>query len=268
MSRMIIAAMVVTLMVAGWSCGAANCAAKRQGSAEKQEIKVDRVESILSQLNKVTSEMKSYEGRIEYLISQPLFESKTLRRGDLYYRRGEKGSALRINFKTLKQDDEDERKDAEHYIFDGVWLTHIDYQVRQVNRYQQAEPNEPIDAFELVGRNFPIIGFTKTDELREQFEITLAAVKGEEKEKFNKLNLKPLEKSRFAEDYISIDFWVDKEIGLPAKIVALSTEEDVYEIRFLDPKVNEQIGTRVFEVNIPAGFGTPEIIPLKRNGEK
>ncbi|GAI54121.1 unnamed protein product, partial [marine sediment metagenome] len=36
-------------------------------------------------------------------------------------------------------DDEDQRKYIEHYIFDGVWLTYIDYQIKQVKQYQQAE---------------------------------------------------------------------------------------------------------------------------------
>jgi outer membrane lipoprotein-sorting protein len=50
---------------------------------------------------------------------------------------------------------------------------------------------------------------------------------------------------------------------LPAKISAVSTEGDIYEITFIKPKVDEPINEKVFEWTIPDGFGKPEIIPLK-----
>jgi outer membrane lipoprotein-sorting protein len=53
---------------------------------------------------------------------------------------------------------------------------------------------------------------------------------------------------------------------LPAKVVALSVEEDIYEIKFLKPKVNKGIDKKVFEFKIPEGFGEPEIVPLKKRG--
>ena len=59
-----------------------------------------------------------------------------------------------------------------------------------------------------------------------------------------------------------MDFWIDKELYLPSKVVAVSTEEDVYEIKFLKPKVNKKVGKKVFEFKIPRDFSV-EIKPLK-----
>ncbi len=81
--------------------------------------------------------------------------------------------------------------------------------------------------------------------------------------------------SVYKDDYISIDFWIDKKLGLPVKIVAVSTEpatepielKDVSEIKFLKPKVNKGMDKKVFEFKIPEGFDEPEIIPLKKKGE-
>jgi outer membrane lipoprotein-sorting protein len=225
-----------------------------------------QVEVVLERLKKQTEELNSYQSRIEYKFSQPLLDSETLRKGVLYYQRLDGKSALRMNFQTLKQDEEQEHKYIEQYIFDGVWLTHIDYQIKEVKRYQKAEPNEPVDAFELVSENFPIIGFSKTDDLKKEFEIGLIEQKRDGAKDSIHLHLKVKPDSIYKDDYTSVDFWIDKQLYLPAKIVAVSTEEDIYEIKFLLPKVNKKIDEKIFELKIPKGF-TTEIIPLKEKAK-
>jgi outer membrane lipoprotein-sorting protein len=181
----------------------------------------------------------------------------------LYYAKNDEKSLLRINFQTLKQDDEKQQKYIEHYIFDGIWLTHIDYQLKSVKRYELSEPNKPVDAFDLAGENFPIIGFTKIEDLKKQFEVQLVAQEQAEPSPFTHLHLKVKADSIYKDDYTSIDFWMDKKLSLPAKIVAVSTEEDIYEIEFLKPIVNKKIDKDVFEFKIPEGFSI-EIEPLKK----
>jgi outer membrane lipoprotein-sorting protein len=276
---------LIVLLVVVVTCWPGGCAGSLAGSeaepvaslrgeqADANSAAKPQVDMVLEQLKKQTAELKSYGSQIEYKFIQPLLESETLRRGILYYQRsegklagakpGEARSALRINFETLKQEDEEEQKYIEQYIFDGVWLTHIDYQIKEVKRYQKAEPNEPADAFELVSENFPIIGFTKVEELKKEFEIGLVEQQGGEAEDFIQLHLKVKADSIYKDDYTSIDFWIDRKLYLPAKIVAVTTEEDIYEIKLLGPKVNKEIDKKVFEIKIPEGFGV-EIIPLKK----
>jgi len=256
MNKKIVAKVVIFLLCTVNTCLAVGCTGNLGGSQLKR-CDVNSVDGILRNLSQSTAELKSYQCRIEYKFSQLLLESETLRKGVLYYQRSGGKSALRINFQTLKQDDEEEQKYIEQYIFDGVWLTHIDYQIEQVKRYQQTEPNEPVDAFDLVSRNFPIIGFSKIEDLKKQFEIKLV------KQKKGKahLHLKVKPDSIYKDDYTSIDFWIDKKLYLPAKIVAVSTEEDIYQMKFLKAKVNKKLDEKVFEVKIPRGFGK-EIIPL------
>ena len=258
--------MKVTIIVLGTvaTCWAGGCTANSAGTqVEKETCPVDVV---LKQLNQKTTALKSYRGRIEYLFGQPLLDSQTLRKGMLYYQRDNGKSKLRINFQTLKQDDEEEQKYIEQYIFDGVWLTHIDYQIEQVKRYQQAEPNEPVDAFDLVSQNFPIIGFSKVEELKSEFEIKLIEKKRTEPSRLIWLNLRVKPDSIYKNDYTSMDLWVDKKSYLPAAIRAISTEEDFCAIKLLKPKINKAIDKKVFEVKIPEGFGE-EVIPLKKKGK-
>ena len=244
------------------TCWAGGCSENLAGSEQQKEVCT--VEAILKRLREETRQLKSYQAQIEYLVNQPLFESKTLRKGVLYYQKSDKRSDLRINFQILKQDDEQEQPYVQQYIFDGVWLTQIDHQIKEVKRYQQAEPNKPVDVFELTGENFPIIGFGRIDELEKEFEIKLIAEEQAEPSEFIKLLLKVRPDSVYKDDYTSIDFWIDKRLNLPAKISAVSTEEDIYQVRLFDAIVNERIDEKVFDIEIPKGFGE-EVIPLKES---
>jgi len=266
-----------------------------------REVKPDRVDNVLKHLREKTAQLRSFQCLIEYEVNQPTFESKTLRKGLLYYKKAGVESALRINFATFKQDDEKEQKYIDQYIingnwltkidyqFDGIWLTHIDHQLKTVECHQLAEPNgpnEPTDAnkttdpFDLVTQNFPIVGFTRVETLRKEFEIKFVEQKRKEQypvipakvgiHELIHLHLKVKPGSVYKDDYKTIDFWIDKKLGLPVKIVAVATTEDVnlkgdiYQIKFIKPRINKKLGKKTFGIKIPRGFGKPEIFPLKK----
>ncbi|UCF42901.1 MAG: hypothetical protein JSV99_09995 [Planctomycetota bacterium] len=266
MNKRTLIRLLVILVTTANACWAGGCA-KNLASSGPERTDANSVDTVLRNLRERTAKLKSFEGRIEYLIIQPLFESQSLRKGVLYYQKSDERSKLRINFETLKQDDEDEEKYIQQYIFDGVWLTEIDYQIEQVKRYQQAEPNELVDAFELARRNFPIIGFGETEDLKKEFDIELVGEQLDKAKDFIHLHLRVKPDSVYKDDYTAIDCWIDKKLGLPARIAAKSTEEDIYQIGFLNAKVNERIDKKVFDFEIPKGFGE-EIIPLKKSNKR
>ena len=104
--------------------------------------------------------------------------------------------------------------------------------------------------------------------MKKQFEIKLVKLKKEKPENLIQLNLKVKPDSIYKDDYTTIDFWIDGKLGLPAKVVAVSTEEDIYEIKFLQPKVNKKIDKKVFEFEIAEGFTVEEIPNSKKNKKK
>ena len=263
MNKKIATTIAATLLATAGNCWA-GCCTKSLDSPCQETLKHNPVDAILKQLNQKTKELKSYQAQIEYLLSQPLFESETLRKGVLYYQKTNKKSKLRINFQTLKQDDEKVQKYAEHFIFDGVWLTVLDYQIKTHKRYQQAEPNKPVDAFDLVSKNLPIVGFTKIENLKKQFEIKLIERQKSGSENFVRLYLKVKQDSIYKDDYSAIEFWIDKKLYFPAKIIATSTGGDIYEITFIKPKINKRIAQKVFAIKVPKDFDAPEIFELKK----
>jgi len=266
------------------TCWASGCTKSSQ--TPQQEIpKDDPLSIVLERLNKTTSGLKSFQSRVEYKFSQPVLDSESLWKGVMYYARSGKTSTLSIHFNTIRQDDEKEQKTLEQYFvldgallpvtdreLKGIWLAHLDYQIKEAKYYQLAEPNDPnipTDVFELASRNLPMLGFSKIEDLKKQFEVSLVEPQKAESEKFIQVHLKVKPNSFYKDDYISIDFWVDEKLNLPAKIVAVKTEPeppfgDIVEIKFLKPKVNKSIDKKVFEFKIPKDFGEPQITPLEK----
>jgi len=281
----IVKALFVISWIAGtcWACG---CADGQQTQPQDTQ-KTDPADAVLERLNKMTSELTSYEARIEYKYIQPLLESESLNKGVLYYTRSARTAALRVNFETRKQEDEKEQKYTEQFIvldgaalthpaqqFKGIWLVQLDYQQKTVKYYQLAEPNDlnaPADVFELAGRNLPMLGFTKTKDLKKEFEVALVEPPKDTSKEITQVHLKVKPNSIYKDDYVSMDFWIDQKLGLPVKAVAVKTEPEppygeIQEITFLNPKVNKGIDANVFELKIPKGFSEPEITPLSKDG--
>ena len=269
------------------ACTCPNCVAKRQA---KEEVTND-ADKVLKQLNQKTSELMSIQAQIEYKFIQPLLESEKLQKGVFYYAKTGNSSKLRLNFQTRIIDDEEEEKYVEEYIvlgganlshpgrrFEGMWAVQIDYEMEGIKYIQLADvqdPNKPIDVFDLINKNFPMVGFSRIEDIKKQFEITLVEQKKTGSEDFIQVHLEVKPNSIYKDDYVSIDFWIDKKLGLPAKIVTVSTEpatepvelKDVFEIKFLKPEFNIKIDKKVFDFKIPAGFDEPDIMPLPKKGE-
>jgi hypothetical protein len=267
-----------------------SCASGSSGGqgTQKEKTEIDPVDKVLEKLNKTTQELKSLECRVEYKDVQPsVFDTETLRKGTLYYTKKGNESKLRVNFQTRQQNDEPEQNIIEQYIivdgsllkskthnFEGMWLVKLDYEFKTVNYIQITEANntnEPVDVFDLISKNLPMVGFTKIEDLKKQFEITLADEKNNEQEEFIQVHLKIKPNSIYKDDYNQIDFWIDKKTNLPARIKAVSTEpngpvedKDFYEIKLLEPKLSQKIDSDIFNFSIPKDFEEPEIFPLEK----
>ncbi|MFC1793663.1 outer membrane lipoprotein carrier protein LolA [Planctomycetota bacterium] len=283
MNKIMVKATFIVLWATGisWASGCT----KPSKQPQPDNPKDDPVNIVLEKLNKTTSSLKSYESQIEYKYTQPVLESESLQKGVFYYSRSDGKSALNINFNTLRQDDDKEQKYVERFIIldgahlpladrelKGIWLAILDYQIKEVKYLQLAEPNDSnksTDVFDLASKKLPMLGFSKIEDLKKQFEVTLIEPKKNESEEFIQVHLKVKPNSIYKDDYFSIDFWIDKKLGLPAKVIAVKSEPkapfgEIVEIKFIKPKVNKRIDTKVFELKIPKGFGDPEISPLER----
>lgn len=258
------------LLTAGlFCCQASAC---NETCPKTQETDPNAVDAVLAQLETKANELQSFQCKIDYVFKQPLLESQARQKGTLYYAKFDDRSYLRVDFDTIQYDQDKEQKRKEQFLFDGVWATFIDYQVKSVQRQQMSEPDEPVDAFSLVTRRVPVLGFSRIDELREQFDIELVSDAASKSSDAYRLHMSVKPDSVYQHDYSTIDFQVDKSHGLPTRIEAVSAQEDLFEeerdihqIELTDPKINKGIPRERFDVKIPDEFSV-ENIPLQRDG--
>ena len=238
-------------------------AEKTSISAAAEILKPDdtsTLKGVLEKLRQQTSTLTSFAADIEYLfIDDPMMvDSRTLQKGKFYFQKDKKRSRIRINFDKRKQDDEDEYKRIDQIIFDGVWLIRIDHELKTIVYDQQAEKDKPIEAFEFISRNFPMIGFTKTEKLEKNFEIKMLKNDNDPNTPIH-LRLKPKPESKYAKEYSRINFWIDKKSFLPSRLVTTEFAEtegegNIYDIKLKAIKANKKIEKAVFKVETPAGF--------------
>ena len=145
------------------------------GPAPQTASDPNALDQVLKNLQDKAAELKSYQVNMDYLFKQPLLESQQRRTGVLYYAKFDKRSDLRIDFRTLQQDEEKEQTYEQQYLFDGVWLLEVDHQLKTATHRQLAEPNKPLDALSLASKQVPVLGFSQVEDLRKQFEIELVA---------------------------------------------------------------------------------------------
>ncbi len=226
------------------------------------------LDEILDRLRQKNAALKSYQADIYYLFIQDpeLLDSRTIRRGVIYYQKDKTRSRVRIDFKTRKQDDGKEEKYRRQFLFDGVWLSKIDYQLKTADFYQKAAENAPVDVFQFISYSFPIVGFSKTENLRKQFDIKILE-QPTDPNKPVRLLLKVKKDSAYKDDYRDIDFWIDGRSFLPSRIVARSTEDDIYDVRFLKAALNKIFKNTVFTVEIPESFSQNRH-PIKKELER
>ena len=223
----------------------------------------DPAKAILKKLQDKAATLNSYACRLDYTVRQTLLESQQRRMGTLRYAKLDGQAFLRIDFQTLQQDQEKPQPYREEFFFDGVWFWHIDYIAKSAERRQMTEPNKPIDPFALATRHVPVVGFSKIEEFEKQFEVTLVRPDDGDTGTHDHLHLKVKPDSNYRDDYTTIDFWIDKKLGLPTRVVAVTTEQDVHEIRLLAAEINKAPDARMRDIRVPEGFSL-ETVPLEK----
>lgn len=201
----------------------------------------------LQKLNQSVKTIKNLSAQIEYIHAQPLFETKTIRTGKIFYVKDTHHSQLRINFLTLKQDDANEQTYREDYVFDGWKLTKIDHQSKSAITEQLAK-DKAIEPFELVQDYFPIVGFDEPKKLGEQFEITVIAGS------IPQLKLIPKENSRYRKAYRHVDCKLNPENYLPMEFIASTCDDEEITIKLTQTDLHKTIDKTTFDLNIPADF--------------
>jgi hypothetical protein len=219
------------------------------------ECSAGEIEEILLKMNNATKNLKSCQAKLSYLFIQDpdLLDSKTLQNGMLYYQENSGRSQLRIRFDDIKQEDFEPENRREEFLFDGVWLSRIDFKLKQIDRYQKAPEDKPIGVFDLISHSFPLVGFSNIEQLKKDFDISLPERPNESNTSIH-LFLSVKGGSKYENEYKKIDFTADGGTYMPQQIVAYSSQGDIYDIQFTEFKINKKLKNAVFTIETPPDF--------------
>ena len=231
---------------------AAACAFAKEACKSSDKL---TIEQILTKITEKTDKLESFTSNIVYSLTEDpeIFETTTSYTGNFRYLKTETRQYAMLEFNARKQDEFPIEKYRQTYIFDGVWLTRIDFPLKQINRDQIAEENEPQDVFKLLSEDFPLIGFSGADKLADDYEIKLSEAKGG----LYSLVLDAKEDANVA--YGDIEFVIDSRDFLPRTIKATSTSDNSVCVIELDSvAVNENLTEKVFNIDMPEDFTISE----------
>jgi outer membrane lipoprotein-sorting protein len=151
-----------------------------------------------------------------------------------------------IHFTTKSVDGAKPVSEETKYIFDGAWLTKIDYPLKEVTRIQTAPANKRLKAIELFSDMIPVSVFTDSSKLLAEYEVKLVS----ECEAGAVISLKP--KKKVSAELLTIE--LNKTNGLFTKITTTLKDGGKNTLSFSNLKLNELLQKERFNAETPAGF--------------
>ncbi len=136
----------------------------------------------------------------------------------------------------------------EWHLFDGEWWHEAFERIRKVTSRQLVRPGERFDPFDIETAAFPLPFGQKKDKLLRNFDVTLAAPAKGDPENTDHLVFIPKPKTRLANKYDSIEFFIDRDNDLPARVVMTKKGGDNEIIAdFSNVKINGPVTGKEFD---------------------
>ena len=192
---------------------------------------------------------------INFGVEELAFADVEIRTGQVSYAQGTPGKApsrFRIHFATVKQGATGPKvADNVDYAFDGEWFTTRKEKIKELAKFQVAEPGKPVDALKLGKGPFPVpFGQEKAEVLRRFVASSIPSAPADPKGTVH-LQLLPRDKSGQDMDIRKLDMWINAA-GLPEKIVSEDARgQKITTVVFSNIQTNKPLGPEVFNLPSP-----------------
>ncbi|MFA5864289.1 MAG: hypothetical protein WC975_06335 [Phycisphaerae bacterium] len=223
-----------------------------------------QVDTILDRLEKAGDAIKDLGANVNHELYQIIPDDRQVKRGLIRYRAAANGKNARfmIYFDTLIHEDL-KINQKEWFCFDGRWLREIREQTRTAIDREVVAPDEKVDPFKLGEGPFPLpFGQKKADILR-NFNVTWVKPEQTDPPASDHLILIPKPQTKFTKRYEKLEFWVDKKLNLPARIVSRDRHSNIITANFKDLKTNTGIPNNQLWIDVPKDYGH-QVEPLEK----
>ena len=179
-----------------------------------------RIDTILERLEARGSTVRDLECDVEYTVEDVLADDTFTKFGQIRYKHAEPNPIFHIYFAKMHQGGIVDRN-REWYIFDGRYLWEIKERAQNKIQHEVVAPGEKIDLFDIEESPIPIPFGQKKDQIKKNFVVVLMSPAQGDPENTDHLICKPKADSSLAGDVERLEFFVDRQLHLPVKIVSV-----------------------------------------------
>ena len=180
------------------------------------------VEEILTRLEKRSDGLKDIRCKIHLVEDDKMNLTKQTKDGLILLLMGEPNPKFLVHFEKSVRDNILGKQ--EWYLFDGRWLHEAIERIRQVTKREITRPGEKRDFFDIETAPIPLPFGQKKDKILKNFMVTWMPPADGDPKNCDHLACVPKPDSPVARRYDKLDFFIDREIHLPRRIVITSSE--------------------------------------------
>lgn len=238
--------------------------------AAEEEKAIARIDEILTAQQKQSDGLKDIRCAVKFTEDDRVNLTRRVKTGKIMFMVTSANPNFMINFDKVEVDGVLGKQ--EWYLFDGRWLYTALERLKQVTKQEIAREGQRIDMFDLENAPFPLPFGQKKDSILRNFDVSLVPPAADDPEGADHLMCIPKPDSPMSRKYNSLEFFIRRDMHMPAKIIA--TKNDGYEVNIaefpdLAPKsINAGVKDRDF-VKPSAWSGyKEEVEPLGAPAEK
>ncbi len=233
---------------------------------------------ILDALEAAGGRNKTIRSDLNYEVKNPSLDSTETRTGYVLYQKNDPKdfTRFRVHFDTLQQSDGDqagprilEKKD---YAFgpdkDGTqWMSIKEFANKKLILRQVAPADKIVEPLQIGEGPFPLPFGQKTKDVLKCCDVSTRPAKADDPKGTDYIRLVPKPDYRNKLNFAVMEMWVDRELGLPIKIVSTEHNKTATTVIFLiDEKhkieINKPMKPDDFKLDRPVGW-TVESKPLE-----
>ncbi len=237
--------------------------ASQPTTAAAQAAVSPEVDQILTRQEKASDAIKDLQADIRHELYQVIPDDRQVKLGFIRYRAAGKRQNARfmVSFDTLIHEDLKVNQ-KEWFCFDGRWWREIREQTKTAIDHEVVAPDEKIDSFKLEESPLPLPFGQKKADILKNFNVTLIKPEKSDPADTDHLLLIPKPGGKFVKQYERLEFWIDRKLNLPIRIVAADRHANVTTDDFKNLKINTGIPEKQLWIDIPEGYGY-EKVPLE-----
>lgn len=214
------------------------------------------VNHILDALDARGRDLKDFTADVTLETIDPVALSSDKRIGNFWYQKQAPGDErIRVTFTKRQKNEGRSIMQKMDYLLDDGWLTERDYESSKQMRRQVLKPGEKVNLLKLGEGPFPLPLGQKKEDVQQMFDVKKLDPAHDLDESVKppadtvRVQLTPKADSQFADDFKTIDMWVDLASGMPRRIETLDVHGATIRTTDLENvKINAATGDDAFKL--------------------